>query len=475
MKIFNLFSLLLLINAGLLAQSNTESYENQFNRAEKIFSEVYKDEKDESMSLSKLGYAPARPIFVSLFEQDPANMNIACKLGICFLGSRKDRAQAIPYLEKAVTSVSDNSNTDSYTEKKAPVIAFKLLGDAYHLNNEFDKAIVAYENYIAAAGNKNSSKAVIEMAKRKIEMCKVGKVLMANPVKLKIQNLGSSVNSAYADYSPVISADQQTLFFTSRRPETTGGQKDSDGNNMEDIYKSDKTSTGWAKASNIGTRINTEWHEATVGASPDGQMILIYKDDMGDGNIYSTILDGDVWSSPIKLNDNINTKHWEPSAFISADGNTLYFTSDKPDGFGGRDLYTSKKTSEGDWGKAVNMGANINTKYDEDSPFIHHNGRALSFSSSGHNTMGGFDIFTSLLSEDGSWSEPVNAGSPINTSDDDIFYVMSPDNLNAYLSSYREGGFGEKDNYLVTFLDRKGTPLTLVKGFVKDESGLAPK
>jgi outer membrane protein OmpA-like peptidoglycan-associated protein len=306
-------------------------------------------------------------------------------------------------------------------------------------------------------------------------MCHNGKLIVANPIRVKIETLGNAVNSSFADYSPVLSADQNTLFFTSRRPETTGGQKDDDGNSMEDIYMSARTATGWSKAANIGTEINTEWHEATVGIAPDGQMILIYKDDMGDGNIYSTSLDGDKWSKPVKLNDNINSKNWEPSAFISADGRTLYFTSDRPGGFGGRDLYSSHRDFDGDWEKAVNMGANINTQYDEDAPFIHPDGVSLSFSSNGHNTMGGFDIFTSLSSEDGNWSEPVNVGYPINTTDDDIYYVVSPDNRKAYFSSFREGGIGEKDNYLGTFLDRKETPLTLVKGTVNDESGKAAK
>ena len=189
-------------------------------------------------------------------------------------------------------------------------------------------------------------------AKRQIEMCKTGKLLVANPVNIQIQNMGSTVNSAYPDYSPVLSADGNTLFFTSRRPETTGLQKDNEGNYMEDIYLANKTETGWSKATNVGGSINTIWHEATVGLSPDGQTILIYKDDKGDGNIYSTTLNGEHWSIPVKLNENINSKYWEPSASISADGNTLYFVSDRPGGYGGRDIYFSKRVPGGDWGRA---------------------------------------------------------------------------------------------------------------------------
>ncbi|MCW3072454.1 MAG: hypothetical protein JWO44_2344 [Bacteroidetes bacterium] len=473
MKTFSFFAFTLLFNVcHITAQNGAESFEKSFNRAEEAFSKIYQEGMDESLMHSKEGYLIPLPVFLELYKQNPENMNLAFKIGVCYLSSKSERSKSIPYFNKAITAVSADYKGSSYKETKAPLIACKLLGDACHLNYEFDKAIAAYESYKAVMSQNNrSDKKSIGETERKIEMCRSGKILMATPVRMKIQNLGNTVNSGYADYSPVLSADQSTIFFTSRRPETTGSQKDDEGNNMEDIYTADKTKSGWSKATNIGSPVNTEWHEATVGISPDGQTILVYKDDMGDGNIYSTSLDGDVWSKPVKLNENITTKYWEPSAFISADGNTLYFTSDRPDGFGGSDLYISRLTSEGDWGKAVNMGPNINTPYDEDAPCIHPDGVTLSFSSNGHNTMGGFDIFTSLLSEEGTWSEPINAGYPVNTTYDDIFYVVSPDNRTAYFSSFRTDGFGEKDNYMATFPDRKETPLTLMKGVVNDESG----
>ena len=460
----------------LSAQSSKSSFEKDFDIAETIFSKVYLNGKTESQTYSKECYRDVLPLYIDLYKQDTANRNLAFKVGVCYLSSRTERAKAIPYFKKAVLDVTSNYKESSYKEKKSPLIAYKFLGDAYHLNYQFDEAIEIYEKYISVMASENKTDKVLsEETNRKIEMCKTGKRLVANPVKIKIENLGNALNSAYADYSPVITGDQKTLFFTSRRPETTGLQKDDDCNYMEDIYMSTKTSTGWSKAVNIGPPINTEWHEASVGISPDGQTILIYKDDEGDGNIYSTSLDGDKWSTPVKLNDNINSKYWEPSATISADGNKLYFTSDKPGGYGGRDLYVSKRSPLGDWAKAENLGPTINTAFDEDAPFIHPDGVTLSFSSNGHNTMGGFDIFTSLLSSDGTWSETVNVGYPINTTDDDIFYVVSPDGLKAYFSSFREDGFGEKDNYVATFLEKKETPLTLIKGVVNDESGFPAK
>lgn len=299
---------------------------------------------------------------------------------------------------------------------------------------------------------------------------------MSNPVRVKIENMGKAVNSPYGDYSPVLTADQSTMIFTSRRASSTGGKTYDGGRFFEDIYISRYINNEWSVAENIGAPINTEDNEASVGISPDGQEILIYKDDNGDGNIYSTTLNGDAWSAPVKLNSNINSKHWEPSAFISADGRAIYFSSNRPGGFGGRDIYTSMKTENGEWGKAVNMGKLINTEYDEDSPFIHPDGITLFYSSNGNKTMGGFDILYSTLSEDGSkWQESVNVGYPVNSPDDDIFYVVSPDKTKAYYTSFKEGGFGEKDNYVITFLDQKKAPLTLVKGVVKDSYNAVPK
>jgi outer membrane protein OmpA-like peptidoglycan-associated protein len=470
MKAFTIITIICSLSIYNLS-AQQESFEDEFNRAEKIFTQVYQHGKNEALTYSKEGYADARILFQDLYKRDSTNANVAFKLGVCFLSSRRYRPMAIPFFKKAAADVTNNYNESSPKERKAPLIAYKFLGDAYHLNYQFDNAIEAYQKFIAVmATHLNLDKTLLVEANRNIEMCTTGKMLVANPVKIKIQNLGATVNSTYADYSPVLSADQQTLFFTSRRPDTRGGLKDPDGNFMEDIYKSAKLNTGWSKAINIGSPVNTDQHEASVGISPDGQTILIYKDDKGDGNIYSTTLNGDVWSVPVKLNENINSKYWEPSAFISADGNTIYFTSNKPGGYGGRDLYKSNRSPDGDWGKSINLGSAINSPYDEDAPFIHPNGITLFFSSNAHSTMGGFDIFTSILSNDSVWAEPMNIGYPINTTDDDIFYVVSPNGLNAYFSSFRDGGFGEKDNYIATFLEKKEIPLILVKGVILDET-----
>jgi outer membrane protein OmpA-like peptidoglycan-associated protein len=432
--------------------------------------------KKSEETLKEKKYDQALAMWLELYNADSENANLAYKVGYCYTQSIGRKERAVPYLEKAVKNISVDYKENDAAERRAPLQSWKYLADAYHLDSQFDKAVVTYNVYRQEMKkNHRKDKAADDDADRKIQMCYTAKELMKVPVKMKVENLGKGVNSKYADYSPVLTADGKTMIFTSRRDGGASNDTYDDGKYFEDIYITDYVNGKWTEAKNIGAPINTEGNDATVGITIDGQNILIYKDDNGDGNIYSTHLNGDTWSEPEKLNANINSKYWEPSAFITADGNTMYFVSDRPGGYGGRDIYKSNLMDDGQWGKAINLGSNINTKYDEDGPFLHPDGITLFFSSTGHKTMGGFDIFYSTMSENGDWQSPVNVGFPVNSPDDDVFYVVSPDKTKAYYSSYKEGGVGEKDNYMITFLDQKQAPLTLLKGEVKDDAGKVPK
>jgi len=449
---------LLITATELFSQSTTKEFKKSLKRADRLY-----DNGQYTGALSQ---------YLDIVKIDSLNSSLNFKIGICYLNSRTEKTKAVTYLEKAIQCADHKQCTKK--EDEAHINAFKSLGDAYHLNYKFDLAIATYEKYKTMLSNKKDQ-ITIEQVNRKIEMCNVAKELVADPVKIKIENMGVNINSPYADYGPVLSADESTLIFTSRRPGSTGGKLDENGKFFEDIYISKKIDSVWSPAVSIGSPINTNGNEAAVGISVDGQIILIYKDDNGNGNLYSTSLNGDQWTSPKKLNKNINTKGWEPSAFISADGNILYFTSNRKGGYGGRDIYSSEKLPNGEWAKALNLGPTINTPYDEDAPFIHPDGVTLYFSSNGHKTMGGFDIFSSTLSANNEWTLPVNIGYPINTTDDDIYYAVSPDKKRAYYSSFKEGGLGEKDNYMITFAQYKEPPLTLLKGVVTDPYGKAPK
>jgi len=261
-----------------------------------------------------------------------------------------------------------------------------------------------------------------------------------------------------------------------------------------------KSANDW-KLTQLGKPLNSKFHDASIGLSPDGQTLYIYKGDNG-GDIYECVLKGDKWVKPTPLPKEINTKFHESSASLGPDGRTLYFISDRPDGVGGRDIWVAYKNSKGKWSDVKNI-RELNTPYDEESVFIHPDGRTLYFSSQGHNSMGGYDIFKSTY-KDGYWSKPENLGVPINTADDDLYFVLASSGQRAYFSSSRKGTIGDQDIFMITFIiDKPMNPstednliayktkpvqeikiesaiaietpsLTLLKGFIYDEETKKP-
>jgi len=408
-------------------------------------------------------YFKALPLAKELYAYDTTNANLAYMLGTCYLGADPDRKKAIRYLEQAVGNVSLMYKESDPKEKAAPGITYYNLAKAYHFTYRFDDAISNYYNYRSFVDLEDVN--TYAEVKKQIQYSENAKLLIEEPVNIKVQSLGAVVNSKYEDYSPVISGDDKTLIFTSRREGTTGGKLFLDGKYYEDIYISKKERGKWTTPRSIGANINTEGHEATIGLSPDGQQLFIYKDDNGDGNIYMSKLNGAEWSKPEKLGGEINTPSWETHATVSADGQNLFLVSNRSGGLGGRDIYKVSLLPDGTWGKAENLGPTINTPFDEEAPFFAADGKTLIFSSQGHNSMGGFDIFTSE-NIDGVWSTPVNIGYPINSPEDDVFFITTPDGQFAYYSSRMEGGMGEKDIYLIELSEKKKESLTVMKGVI---------
>ena len=273
---------------------------------------------------------------------------------------------------------------------------------------------------------------------------------MAQPLKIEIRNLGPQINSPYPDFAPVISADESILYFTSRRPGSTGNKVAPDGLYYEDIYVSENRNGQWTPARNVGAPLNTTAHDACIALSADGQTLFLFNSENG-GDIFQSRLKGTRWLPPKNIGSPINSKYWEPSVCLSADERTLFFVSDRPGGLGGRDIYMCRRLPNGKWSAPINLGPPINTPYDEDGPFFHPDGKTLFYSSNGPNSMGGFDIFRTELRPDSTWAPPVNLGYPINTPGDDIYFVLSASGLHGYYASERDDSYGEKDIYLIDF------------------------
>ena len=367
---------------------------------------------------------------------------------------------------------------DIYThEYKSSNLNFNLAR-AFHLSHKMDEAIDYYSktesNYNNAYGSKVSKvQDQLNLLSEFKKQCSIGKAFMSTPIKgVVIENLGELINSEFSDFTPLITADEKYLIFTSRRKGSTGGHLGDDGRYNEDIYMTKMVNDKWRRPWKVSTKINSEHHDACVGLSIDGQKMFIFKSEkLNEGDIYETELKGRVWTTPVKLTNGINMDgSIENSASMSADGKTLVFTSNRSGGKGGFDIYISHRPSDGEWEAHVNIGDNINTPFDEDGPFLHADGLTLYFSSKGHNTMGGYDIFKSIYNpQTHSWSKAVNVGYPINSAHDDVFYVWTPDGNRAYFSTQREGGFGEQDIYKLT-VPNTGNAVVLLKGEVKSKN-----
>ena len=292
---------------------------------------------------------------------------------------------------------------------------------------------------------------------------------------MNILNLGSNVNSEFDDHSPVFTADESILVYTSKRKSSSNNVINDDDQYWENIYICNKDNSGnWSTPKSISSNINENKNIASISLSVDGQEAFLYRDDKGDGNIYLTKLEGDEWTIPEKLPETINSKSKESHASISADGSTLYFTSNKKGGFGGNDIYKVKRLPNGQWGQSMNLGPTINTEYDEESPFIHPDGVTLFFSSKGHKNIGGFDIFFTMNEGEG-WMEPSNIGYPISTTGDDVFYSPTPDGRRAYYSSKQKGGYGGSDLYLISLPNNAEKALTVYSGQVLLSDGKPPE
>jgi hypothetical protein len=470
-KVHALFGLLLaLLTSGAQAQNGNTSFNWRFEEGNKLLEE-------------KL-YLQAAEIWQKLLAEDPENANLNYKLGFSYFNTAVQRGNALPFLERAAQLRSSGEfgsfNISRYDpfdprERNAPAEVDFYLGRAYHLNNQFDKADQYYQRFIDEVDPRHILR---PLAVRGKEQTVNARELRSKPLPYQVSNVGAVINHEGPDFSPVLSVDGNALFFTSRRLRPDSSNRNVidivSGNYFENIYVSYKDREGNWQAPELLNINPPQGHMASINVSADGQTLFIYRSDAGDGNIYESRLVGEIWSDPVLMGSDINTKAWETHGTLTADGNTFYFVSDRKGGHGGRDIYRVVRLPNGQWSKAQNLGNTINTQWDEDGVFIHPNGRTMYFSSGGHNSMGGFDIFYSELQENGSWSTPVNLGYPLNTTDDDVFFITTADGRRGYFSSDKMGGYGEKDVYFVDLpSEMEAEGLTVLKGYIIPPPGEA--
>jgi hypothetical protein len=418
-------------------------------------------------------YEKALEGYLTLDSLQPGNTGYNYQIGICYLHT-SSKSKAYPYLEFV------------YQQEDPPESLLYDLARAYHYGMEFERAIIYYESFkkqiqFGMHSTQTETKDITKIDLF-IQQCRNGTGMVRDPLlNTSVVNMGPAVNSTYTDFGPLINKNEDLLIFSSKRRANEHTKSDPlTGQYYESIFYSNLVNGKWSAANAFGAPINRdEVHNAAVGLSPDGKTLFIYQ---GDDDRLSARIAGDVlvsqydnnqWIMPRDL-DVINSKAWESSASVSEDESILVFSSDREGGFGGIDLYITRKTPDGEWSVPENIGGYINTPFNEDGPFLHPDGNKLYFSSNGLQSMGGYDIFYSEFQEGiNRWTRPVNMGFPINTSDDDIFFVWSADGERAYFSSDREDTYGKADIYMFVREDQNNV-LTHVTGIVSDRITQSP-
>ncbi|MDX1652390.1 MAG: hypothetical protein R3277_07860 [Brumimicrobium sp.] len=384
-----------------------------------------------------------------LLEMEPENSNFNYRKGFALFNIETDFRKAIPYLEKAVKNTSKNYDMFSPNETDASVDSYFYLGRCYHLASDITKARQHYQEFKNKVGTQSE---LIPKADLKLIQLNVAEEFIKYPKNYQMINLGEVINTSAPEYAPVISLDGRALYFTSRRLRSDSSNTDivepSTRMYLEDIYVSYREKMGNWEQPQLLDFCLPERNEATVAVSTDERFIYVYKDDAGNGDIFYSEFEDSRFKDLQSLDiPEVNTDAWEPHLTVSPDGRIKFFSSDREGGYGGRDIYRVIKLPNGNWSEPQNLGPTINTPYDEDSPFISVDNKTLYFSHNGEKSMGGFDVFVSVMNEEMVWSDPINLGVPLNSMGDDIYYTTTADGLTGYLSSFRPDGRGEKDIY----------------------------
>lgn len=388
-------------------------------------------------------YDEALTDYLDLLVDDAKNMTYNYRIGVCYLNTNISKPKAIPYLEVVTRQASYEPD------------AMYLLGRAYHFAYRFDDALRCYNQFkTAGKGTEENLKDV----DREIQNCYNAKEIMKYPLNVTFENLSSNINTIYPEYYPFFPSDESFLVYNSKRPDG-GNLRQNDGSYYASVFISRESEGGFLKAKNIGAPIATDdGNVEVIGMSANGNFLLLYYDNSaGTGDIYLSEYDKakSSYKKPVKLDESINaSKGYEIAASITNDGNTIYFASDRAGGLGGIDLYVSKRLPNGKFGAPVNLGNEINSDADEDFPSLSPDGKTLFFSSKGHTSMGGYDIFKADWDEaQQKFTGVKNIGYPINTPEDNSNFRISDNGRYGYVGMRREDGAGDLDIYRVTFND----------------------
>ena len=379
-------------------------------------------------------YIDALPYYIALNKSHPEFAEYYFKLGVCYLNTNYF-PESLMALEKYQELVSD---------KKMDKHFYFWYARSLHLNDKFDEAIEKYTLYTV---NNKSHHQISEYDNLYIEQALVAKKLESSPIiDANVRSIGEIINSKYNEYNAIISKDWGTIYFTSDRP--IDAVSAVHHQHPERIYVSHRVEYGnWSIPELVLGPLNEGHSVSSVELIDDGAKMMVHKDSHY-GDLFISVKSDSGWAEPTAMNM-INSWGVEDDAYMSNNGEKIIFASDIHTHNGDLDLYIVELKSDGTWTEPRSLGNVINSNYDEDSPFLSTDGKTLYFSSNGDKSMGGFDIFKSNLSEDGTWEEPINIGYPYNSPANDLNFYLDEIKGVALFSSQRAGGYGEMDIYFV--------------------------
>ncbi len=403
-------------------------------------------------NFSLQNYRGALDDYLLLVEKEPTNVLYNYRLAFCYLNTNIDKAKAVSYLE-FVSSLP-----------KCDDIVWYDLARAYMYGYKFDKALATFTKYKQISRSKD----LFEEVDHHMENCYTAKEKVKYPINVTWQNLGKEVNSEYPDLNPFVNADETFLAFTTKRKGTLGGFANYDGYPTSDIFCSEEKGGKWTKAKTVGAKCNSEGNDEVTSLTPDGEYLFIYTEtDVFGGDIWVSKKKGKAYQPRAILEENINKSSIEIGASIYQEGDVLFYNSNASDGLGGFDIYMARKLPNGQFATPINLGSNINTKYDEDYPVVSSDGTTLYFASKGHSNMGGYDLFKSTWNpEESKWGPAINLGYPINTPDDNLTISFDAKGQHAYIAAVREKGLGDLDIYRLTFSAVEPS-YTAIRGLIK--------
>ncbi len=410
-------------------------------------------------SYDYLDYPKAENQFQEALKLDPQFFEAYMMLGELYLKQKRYPESADNY-RRAV-------RIDSLFFK--PV--FFSLATSEMMTGDYHNAKIHYQVYLDQKGMSEKNQLI---AGKNLLNCEFAIEAVKNPVSFNPVNAGDGINTKEDEYWPSITADGQTLMFT-RQTLTNNNNHHSLYTNQaqEDFYISTRDDNKWKTALNAGLPLNTPGNEGAQTLASNGNYMFFTACDkpgaVGSCDIYFSVYNDGRWTQPYNLNSPVNTAMWESQPSISSDGKVLYFSSSRPGGFGGKDIWYSVLDTSSRWKSPVNMGKDVNSDGDEMSPFIHFDGHTLYFSSDGRAGMGGFDLYMTRMNRDSVWSEPENLGYPINTYNDEMGLVIESNGKRAYYSSVREKSKGKDIFYFDLYESIRPDPVSYLKGKVIDK------